>query len=214
MAVKRSRSRGIRPVRDAWLWGLTAIVGIMLVLIGVADAREADGSSSPYLMVGLFPALLAPMAFVYHVRKIFVVRDMRRGTTAIARWTVSADEYRLFCEADARFGAETFTVNFYEPLRTIPTDGVEVIFASDGVLIGNGYFPLSTTRGRRVHRVRTIYSTPPMLEFGTILETRASTSSVTSAPVRTSETLRVPIASDAARAADNVLRQFSIAIAR
>lgn len=213
MAVKRSRSRGIRPVRDAWLWGLGTVVGAVLVIKGASDMRETGRSGSPYLMLGLFPALLSPIALVYYLRKIPIVRALRRGTTAIARWTVSADEYRLFCKADAQLEAETRTTNFYEPLRTIPAGGVEVIFASDGVLIGDGYFPLSTTRGRRVHRVRTINSTPPMIEFGTILETRVRTSSVTAAAVRSSETLRVPIASDAAREADNVLRQFSIALA-
>lgn len=163
-------------------------------------------------MLGLFPALLSPIAFVYHLLQIRAVRDLRRGTTAIARWTVSADEYRLFIKADSQLEAETRSVNFCEPLRTIPARGVEVIFASDGVLIGGGYFPLSTTRGRRVHRVRTINSIPLIIEFGTIMETRARTSSVTSAAVRTSETLRLPVASDAEREADKVVRQFSAAI--
>jgi hypothetical protein len=89
-----------------------------------------------------------------------------------------------------------------------------VIFSDDGVLIGDGYFPLSTTRGRRVHRVRSIASHPPMIEFGTILETRASTSSVTTRAVRTAETLRVPVASDAVIKAENVVRRFEVAIAR
>ncbi len=214
MAKKRSQSRGIRPVMDSWLWGLGAVVGLAFVLKGVADMRATGSSESGYLMLGLFPALLSPIALVYHVRKIPVVRDMRRGAKAIARWTVSADEYRLFVEADARLEAETRTHNFYKPLRTIPAGGVEVIFAGDGVLIGDGYFPLSTTRGRRVVRVRTTSSTPPMLEFGMLLETRASTSSVTTTAVRTSDTLRLPVASGATREADSVVRHFSVAVAR
>lgn len=212
MAVKRSRSRGVRPVRDAWLWGLGTVVGILLILKGVADTRETDRSGSPYLMLGLFPALLSPIALIYHALKIPVVRGMRRGTTAIARWTISADEYRLFVKADAQVEAESRFANFYEPLRSIPANGVEVIFASDGVLIGDGYFPLSTTSGRRVRSVRIVNSTPSMIEFGTMLETRARTSSVTTAAVRTSETIRVPVASNAAREADKVLRQFSAAL--
>ena len=100
--------------------------------------------------------LLSPIALVYHLLKIPSFVSCVGGTTAIARWTVSADEYRLFSKADAQLEAETRTTNFYEPLRTVPASGVEVIFASDAVLIGDGYFPLSTIGGRRVHRVRII----------------------------------------------------------
>lgn len=190
------------------------IAGILLVVKGVAHMRESGRSGSPHLMLGLFPALLGPIGFVYYLRQIPVVRALRRGTTAIARWTVSADEFRRFCDADARVEAETRTANFLKLPSAIPENGVEIIFATDGVLIGDGYFPLSTTKGRRVHRVRSIATNPPMIEFAMILETRARTSSTTSAAVRTTDTLRVPVASDAVREADQVVRQFDVAIAR
>jgi len=189
------------------------VATLVLVLKGMVNMRRTGKSGSPYLMLGLLPALLSPVGFVYFLRKIPVVRDMRRGTTAIARWTVSADEFRRFCERDARIGAESRTTNFYEPPRTVPAEGVEVIFSDDGVLIGEGYFPLSTTGARRVHRVRSIASGSPMIEFGTILETRARTSSVTTSAVRSAATLRVPVATDATVAADNVVRRFDVALA-
>ena len=214
MAKKRSRSRGIRPVRNAWLSGLVMVASVCLVLKGVADMRATGQSASPYLMLGMFPALLAPIGLLYYLRTIPVVRAMRHGTSAIARWTVSADEFRRFCDADTRFGAETYTTNFYEPPRTIPTQGVEVIFSDDGVLIGDGYFPLSVTRGRRVNRVRFVNAGAPMVEFGTILGTRVRTSSTTNAGVRTAETLRVPVASDATYQAHDVVGRFDLAIAR
>lgn len=214
MARKRSRSRGIRAVRNAWLCGLVMVASIALVLKGAADMRASGQSGSPYLMLGLFPALLSPIGFVYFLFTIPVVRKMRRGTTAIARWTVSADEFRRFCEADARIDAETRTTNFYEPPRTTPAEGVEVIFSADGVLIGEGYFPLSTVDGRRVHRVHAITRGAPMIEFGTMLETRVRTSGAGMQTVRTAETLRVPVASDATIRADDVVRRFDAAIAR
>ncbi len=147
MAKKRSRSRGIRPVRQAWLSGLVMVASFMLVIKGVTDMRATGQSASPYLMLGMFP-----IGFVYYVSKIPVVRAMRQGTSAIARWTVSADEFGRFCEEDARVESETRNSNFYKPPGTIPATGVEVIFSDDAVLIGDGYFPLSTTRGRRVRR--------------------------------------------------------------
>lgn len=213
MAVKASRSRGIRPVRQAWISGLVMLAIITLVVKSIVDMRAAGASGSPYFMLGLFPALLSPLAFVYYLLKIPVVLAMRRGMSAIARWTVSADEFRQFLDADTRVASETRSPNYFAPAGTIPMEGLEVIFSNDGVLIGDGYFPLSTTRGRRVNRVRSFGSRPPMIEFGTILETRARTSSVTTKAVRTAETLRVPVASDAVSQAEKVVRHFELAIA-
>ena len=88
------------------------------------------------------------------------------------------------------------------------------MFSDSGVLIGDGYFPLSTTGGRRVHRVHTMNSGSPMIEFGMIRETRARTSSATTAAVRSAYTLRVPVATDATMLADGVVRRFELAIAR
>ena len=214
MAKKASRSRGIRPVRSAWLCGIVMVVSVALVLKGVADMRATGRSGSPYLALGMFPALLFPIGFVYYLFQIPVVRAMRRGTTAIARWTVSADEFRRFLEADARIEAASRTPNFYDPPANIPAEGMEVIFSDSGVLIGDGYFPLSTIGGRRVHRVHTTTSGAPMIEFGMILESRARTSSTTNTAVRSADTLRVPVAADATRMADGVLRRFEYAIAQ
>ncbi len=214
MGKKASRSRGIRPVRSAWLCALVLVASAALVLKGVAHMRETGRSGSPNLMLGLFPALLSPIALGYYLLTIPVVRNMRRGTTAIARWTVSVDEFRRFCEAEARIATETRTINFYEPPSTVPAEGMEVIFSDDGVLIGDGYFPLSTTGGRRVHRVRLLTSGSLMIEFGTMLETRVRTSSVTTQAVRTAETLRVPVANDPRAQAEQVVRRFNDAVAR
>lgn len=212
MATKRSTSRGIRPVRTAWTLGLVTAVSVTLVVKGIADMRATGRSGSPYLALGLFPALLCPIGLVYYLSKVPVVRDMRRGKTAIARWTVPADEFRRFVEEDARVESRSRTGNYYEPPSTIPAEGIEVIFADDGVLIGDGYFPLSTTGGRRVHRVGSLATSPPMIEFGTILSTRARTSNTTSEAVRISETLRVPVAADATRQADMVVGRYDILI--
>ncbi|HRE83234.1 MAG TPA: hypothetical protein PLN52_19475, partial [Opitutaceae bacterium] len=87
--------------------------------------------------------------------------------------------------------------NFYRPPGVISPDGVDVIFARDGVLIGDGYFPLSMRRGRRVESVKAIASSPPVIEFGTTMKIAVRTSSATTRTVRTSEKLRVPVAPDA-----------------
>lgn len=212
---RRARSGGVRnPVRNAVLFGLLAIAGIVLVLRGASDMRDAGRTGSPLLMLGLFPALLCPIVCVQYLRTIRVFRNMRSGRTAVARWTLPAGEFARFREEEQRIPPGSIMVNFYKPPKTIPAGGVDVIFADDGVLIGGGYFPLSTTRGRRVQSVRYIASDPPSIEFGTMLNTAARTSSATVETVRTVHSLRVPVSSDARRQAGEVVDRYQALIER
>lgn len=202
------------PVRNAALFALLTIAGVTLVLLGVADMRATGRSGSPLLLLGLFPALLSPIALVRYVSVARILRDMQSGRTAIARWTVPAEQFRRFVEEDSRIAERGIATNFYQPPNAIPDDGVEVTFSDDGVLIGDGYFPLSTTHGRRVLSVQFVASNPPCIEFGTTLSTLARTSSATIATTRTAETLRVPVATDARREAGEVIQRYQASIAR
>lgn len=212
---KASKSAGVRhPVRNAVLSGLLTVAGVVLVLLGAADMRATGRSGSPLLALGLFPAILSPIAFVYYLGKGRVVRDLRDGRTAIARWTVPAEQFRRFADEDLRIPAWSMETNFYRPPDTIPAEGVEVIFSDSGVLIGGGYFPLSVTGGRRVQRVRYVDADPPSIEFGTVLRGLARTSSATVATTRTAETLRVPVAAGATRQAREVVQRYQALLAR
>jgi hypothetical protein len=212
MKRKRARSRGVRnPARNAFLFGLVSIASIALVVLGFA---EADHTGSPLVMLGIFPALLCPIFFFHYLRNIRVFRDMRSGQSAIARWTVPAEQFSRFCEVERRIPARSIMANFYKPPDATPVGGVEVIFAGDGVLIGDGYFPLSTTGGRRLQSVRYIASDPPSIEFGTVMKTMVRTSSATIETFPTAETLRVPVAADAASQAGEVVRRYQANIDR
>lgn len=200
------------PVRNAWLFGLGTVAAVALIFLGVSDMRATGRSGSPLLMLGLFPALLCPIAFVYYVTKIGVFRDLRLGRGAIARWTVPADQFNRFCEEDRRIPAHSILTNFYKLPRTIPAEGVEVIFSDQGVLIDGGYFPLSVTRGRRLRSVRTIACDPPSLEFAMTLTTMVRTSGATTKSVRTGVMLRVPVATEAAGQASEVVRRYQAII--
>lgn len=209
MTRQASRSAGLRhPARNATLFGLLTIVGAVLVVLGAADMRRSGRSGSPLLVLGLFPALLSPIAFARCLSAVRIVRDMRSGRTAIARWSVPAEQFSRFVEEDQRLAERKFTTNFYRPPNVVPAAGVEVIFSDDGVLIGDGYFPLSTTRGRRVVSVRYVDGDPPTIEFGTTLNTLVRTSSATVATTRLAETLRVPVATGARREAGDVVRRY------
>lgn len=204
-----SRSGGLRnPARNATLFGLLTVVGAALVVLGAVDMRKSGRSGSPLLVLGLFPALLSPIAFVRYLSAAGIVRDMQSGRTAIARWTVSTEQFGRFVEEDQRLAERKFTTNFYRPPNANPAAGVEVIFSDDGVLIGDGYFPLSTMRGRRVLSVRFVDGDPPSIEFGMTLTTLARTSSATIATARRAETLRVPVATGARREAGDVVRRY------
>lgn len=193
MKRKRARSGGVRnPVRNAVLFGLITVVSIVLVLLGGADMRETGRTGSPLLALGMFPALLCPIFFIHYLSKIRVFRDMQSGRSAIARWTLATDEFKRFCEEEQRIPAGSIMSNFYRPPKTIPTEGVEVIFSGSGVLIGGGYFPLSTTGGRRLQSVRYIASNLPSIEFGTAMKSMARTSSATINTYRTAETCAYP----------------------
>lgn len=206
MTARRSRSRGIRhPVRNAVL--LTG-VGIALLVLGVLDMRATGETESPLLVLGLLPTLLAPIALIYALGHVTVVRGLRSGRTATARWTVPADEFKRFCEADQRNPAGSVMTNFYKPPPSIPADGVEVVFSDAGVMIGDGYFPLSAKGGRRLEGVREVVSDPPSIEFTTAFKGMVRTSSMTHASTRTVYLLRVPVASDARWEAGEVVRRY------
>lgn len=210
---KRSRSAGIRnPVQRSILFGLGMAAGIALVLLGVADMRRTGATGSPLLMLGLFPALLCPIFFVYYLTRIRAFRELRSGRGAIARWTVPAEQFRDFCQEEQRIPAGSITVNFYRPPQGVPAEGVEVIFSDRGVLIGGGYFPLSANGGRRLQGVRYNAAYPPTIEFDTLLSTTVRTSSVTVATRRNAQSLRVPVAMGARMQAGAVVDRFDAII--
>jgi len=215
MKRKRARSGGVRnPVTNAVLFGLITVVGLVLVLLGVAEMRETGRTGSPLLVLGLLPVLVCPIFLIHYLSKIRVFRDLQSGRTAIARWTLPADEFHRFCEEQQRIPAASIMTNFYKPPKTIPAGGVEVIFSDSGVLIGGGYFPLSVTRGRRLQSVRYIASNPPSIEFGTVIHTMVRTSSATIDTIRTAESLRVPVSTDATKQAGEVVRQYQTLLDR
>lgn len=215
MKRKRASSGGVRnPVRNTVLYGLITVVSIILVLKGVADMRSTGRTGSPLLALGLFPALLCPIFFIYYVSKIRLFRDMQSGRSAIARWILTPEQFKRFCEGEQRIPAGSIMANFYKPPRTIPAEGVEVIFSDDGVLIGGGYFPLSTSGGRCVQSVRCLVSNPPSIEFGIVLKTMVRTSSATTNTYRVAETLRIPVASEAMQQASKVVQRYQALIDR
>ncbi|MFY2763139.1 hypothetical protein [Arenimonas sp. MALMAid1274] len=213
MARKRSRSAGVRhPARNALLFAAASLIAWGLVAFGIADAREAGGSGSPWLMIGGLPALFCPMLAVYYASRIRVFRDLRSGRTAIARWTVPPDEFADFRAHEAGIGKGSVDVNFYRLPAKIPDPGLEVIFSDRGVLIDGGWFPLSFTGGRRVLAID-YQADPPAIAFTTRLTTAVQTSSTTYATRHHVSMLRVPVARAARGQVDALLERFRAQLA-
>ena len=209
MTRKRFRTKGIRnPVRNAILFGLLTVGAITLVALGAMDMRASGRTGSALLMLGLFPALLCPIAFVHYLRSIAVVRGLRSGRDAVARWTVPADDFRRFCEGEARIPERSVMVNYYKPPHSISDEGIEVVFSEIGVLIGDGYFPLPTKGTRRLEGVRHVDSDPACIEFSLATTARVRTSSASLETVRTTHALRVPVAINAIGLANQVVRRY------
>lgn len=202
------------PVRNAVLFGLIGMAGVVLVVLGAVQLRATGRTGSPLLVLGLFPALLCPLFFIHYLGTIRVFRGLRSGRSALARWTLPADQFQRFLDNEQRIPAGSILANFYQPPRVAPAAGLEVIFACDGVLIGDGYFPLSATDRRRLQSVRYIASDPPSIQFGTVIHTLVRTSSATTATSRTAETLRVPVAADAVQRAADVVRRYQAVLDR
>lgn len=203
------RNRGLgKPERNAAICGLVAVAGIIATWLGFREmsalGRET-GRTSALVALGLLAAILGTAFFVNFMRAVRVFRDMRSGRTAIERWTVPADEFARYREIDGRFAARG-SQNDYRPPRTVPPEGVEVIFADDGVLIGGRYFSLATTGISRIRTVGFIASDPPMIEFATVLTTVTNMTSVHIHHNR--GRLRVPVAAKAAMPGHRVVNRY------
>ncbi|MBY8824982.1 hypothetical protein [Sphingomonas colocasiae] len=209
------RNGGVRhPERNTIICGVIALGGIVAVAFGAYEMQtlgHETGRSAASISLGLLAAILGTALFANFLWAVRIVRAMRSGRTAIARWTVPADQVERYREIDARF-AEREAENDYRLPRAIPADGLEVIFSEDGVLIGDCYFGLATTGMTRFQRVASIASDPPMIEFGTAMTVARNPGRFSLQTVR--GTLRVPVSREAAQQADRVVRQYLDVIER
>ena len=213
MPRKRSRSAGVRhPGRKAVLFAAASVLALGLVWMGIADMRATGQSGSPWLALGVLPALICPLLAGYYISRVRAFRGMRSGRTAIARWTVPADEFGEFVAHEAGIGGGSIDVNFYRPPKKVPDAGIEVIFSDRGVLIDGGWFPLSFTRGRRVLAVD-YQADPPAIAFTTRLTTAVQTSTVTYATRHQVAMLRVPVARAARGQVDPVVERYRAQLA-
>jgi hypothetical protein len=208
--ANRRRNDMGKPGRDAAIAGLILLVGLALLAAGAPDLMD-DGPRAGLFGLGLFVTIMGAVFFAGFLWAARIVRAMRGGRTAIARWTLSPEEFARWREIDRRF-TERGEPNDYRAPSHVPAGGLEVIFSDTGVLIGDRYFGLATTGLNHFTSVRPIGSDPPMIEFGTV-ETKATSLSVVRV-WKARSVLRVPVASTAAFQGEKVARRYQDIVSR
>ncbi len=209
------RNRGLRnPTRKAILFGVIALAGMASVTLGIWEMVAAGGETrrSPAMMLfGLLAGTLGTALFVNYLRAARIVAAMRGGGAAIARWTVPPDQFARFRESDRRLSEHSHR-NDYVPPRQVSPEGVEVIFGSDGVLIGDSFFPLSTSGTSRIIGAGVRSGDPAMIEFHRVLSRISNLHAIT--VTKSFGKLRLPIANDHAVEGSRVAQHFQDVIER
>ncbi len=147
--------------------------------------------------------------FIWGMR---VVAALQRGEGVIARWTVAPATFDQFRTFDRTLKGTAEDNDYWTP-KVTPPAGIDVLFTADSVMVGDTFFGLASSGLIRFNGVRLRQSTPPCLEFGTIMTQLAGQPT----SVRAYDwqgVLRIPIADDAYDVAAKVLRHYEDVVAR
>jgi len=154
--------------------------------------------------LALLPGILGPFAAYNFWRGVKVFAAIRRGENQVARWTVPAAELAAFAAEDGpRNTLGAGHLNVWTPPRAPPAEGIEVVFAADGVLVGDTYFALVTTGPFKVGNVRLLAGGVPAIAFRTATVWANRFGSRVSI-----DALRIPVARAAGAEAERVLDHF------
>ena len=144
--------------------------------------------------VGFPVAVIATGMTFLAIKSVRTYDAARRGVNAVARWTVSLEEYARFlvnnAERNALGGAYQ---NDWQTPPTIAPQGLEVVFLVDGVLVGDRYFVLVNSGMMAFAGVQILAGDPQGIEFGTVSTMLATGGSTIRTDVKRG-TLRVPVA--------------------
>jgi hypothetical protein len=205
------RNRGLGdPARNAIICLVLVVGSAASVLWGIAEMKDLGHettASGAAIGVGLVIGILSFGMLFLFLKGIRVVGAMRRGENEIARWVVPATLFDAFRgQNKERNALGPAYSNDYKPPRRVPAEGVEIIFASDGVLIGGNYFPLVTTGMYRFAGSQILPGDPACIEFGTRMF--AMTNLTVVMVHQHAGVIRMPIAPLAMADAEKVLAHF------
>jgi hypothetical protein len=116
--------------------------------------------------IGLLPAIFGPFVVLNFWAGVNVIAAIRRGEGVIARWHIPAADLAAFKAEDdkrSRHGMEY--LNDWTPPREVPPEGIEIVFAGNGVLVQDTYFILPNFGPIRFERVGILTGHPLSIEY-------------------------------------------------
>jgi len=192
-----------------------ALVGAVSIWTGVSD-MNALGYETAWtagrIGLGIIVVVLGLAMVPNFIWGMRVVAALERGEGVIARWTVAPATFDQFRAFDRTLKGTAEDNDWWAP-KVTPPAGVTVLFTADSVLVGGTFFGLASSGLIRFNNVRWRQSTPPCLEFSTVMTQLAGQPS----SVRAYDwqgVLRIPIADDAHDVAATVLSHYEDVIAR
>ena len=93
--------------------------------------------------------------------------SLKRGERPIARWTVDAETWRAFVELNGALDGQKGAVPNSAPRSDLPTTGVEIVVAPDGICIGPDFYGM--TRLSAEDDFYWLPGPPQYFEFRTII---------------------------------------------
>lgn len=100
-------------VVPALLWGALLVGGLLACVTGILALLLSGPSQSP---------------------------SLQRGEQPVARWTVDAETWRAFVELNDALDRQKGAVPNSAPRSDLPTTGVEIVVAPDGICIGPNFY--------------------------------------------------------------------------
>jgi len=164
----------------------------------------AIGLSIPVLVIGFAMAL----NFRWAAR---IMARMKRGEGIIARWTILPSEVEAFRTAEA--GRKGDSHNLYRVPKSLPPEGIEVIFSEDAVMIGDDFFGLSVTGVVSFKSVMARAGNPLCIEF-LLSEFRVVKGATRYRASNVAHVLRAPLSKTAGDQTRQVFEHFNNVLAR
>lgn len=188
-----------------------SIASAAAVIWGIAEMPEDQSAPSPAgAAVGAGAAIgIVSLGMLYLTFKSWrKTLALASGKDVIARWTVSADEYRAFLVNNAeRNGLGPDYQNDWKPRDAAPEGGLKVVFGKDIVSVGDRAFGLVNTGMFTFEGVQILPENPLAIEFGT-LQTSLSEGASSVYVNESRGVLRIPIARAARDDAVRVLNFY------
>ena len=203
-----------RPERNVKICLALLVASLIALVAGILAIKSAGAettASATAIAFGLLGTIIFSLMLANFVWATRVFAAIKRGENVIARWTVPADAFDRFRANEAGHAAAGHP-NDYKPPRNTPPAGVEVVFARDGVIIGDTFYGLATTGLAHVRQVGIVPGEPLCIGFQTAMTTGRLQSSGAADFRTVLGLLRIPVVDSSHKEANAVLDHYIAAL--